>query len=61
MGPADPLHSNAAKVFASFYALFFGLVFIGVLAVFLAPFLYRLMPNCTGKRTTRNPRIRSTT
>jgi hypothetical protein len=43
MGPVDPLRSNAAKVFASIYALFSGLLFIGVLAVVLAPFLHRLM------------------
>lgn len=43
MGPVDSLTSSAAKVFASFYALFSGLVFIGVLAVLLAPFLHRLM------------------
>lgn len=43
MGPVDPLKSSGAKVFASFYALFAGLVFIGVLAVLLAPFLHRLM------------------
>jgi hypothetical protein len=43
MGPVDPLTSSAAKVFASFYALFSGLAFIGVLAVLLAPFLHRLM------------------
>jgi|SRR5579872_2080007 len=43
MGPVDPLKSSAAKVFASLYALFSGLVFIGVLAVLLAPFLHRLM------------------
>ena len=34
MGPVDPLHSNAAKVFASF---------IGILAVVLAAFLHHLM------------------
>jgi hypothetical protein len=43
MGPVDPLHGDAAKVFASFYALFSGLAFIAVLAVLLAPFLHRLM------------------
>ena len=43
MGPVDALHSNGAKVFASFYALFSGLAFIGVVAVVLAPFLHRLM------------------
>src|SRR5205085_10474183 len=43
MGPVDPLHSNAAKVFASFYALFSGLIFIGVLGLLLAPFIHRVM------------------
>ena len=43
MGPVDPLNSAGAKVFASFYALFSGLMFIGVLAVLLAPFVHRLM------------------
>jgi predicted membrane-bound spermidine synthase len=43
MGPLDPLHTNAAKVFASVYALFSGLVFIALLGVLLAPFIHRLM------------------
>lgn len=43
MGPVDPLKSDAAKLFASFYALFSGLVFIGVAAVLLAPLLHRFL------------------
>lgn len=43
MGPVDPLPTDAAKVFASVYALFSGLVFIGVLGVLLAPFVHRVM------------------
>ncbi|MEA2336165.1 MAG: hypothetical protein QOE82_172 [Thermoanaerobaculia bacterium] len=43
MGPVDPLQTNAAKVFASCYALFSGLVFIGVLGLLLAPFIHRVM------------------
>ena len=43
MGPVDPLQTSAAKVFASFYALFSGLVFIGVLGLLLAPFIHRVM------------------
>jgi hypothetical protein len=43
MGPVDPLTTNAAKVFASFYALFAGLLFIGVLGIVTAPFAHRLM------------------
>jgi hypothetical protein len=43
MGPVDPLKSSGAKIFASLYALFSGLAFIGILAVLLAPFVHRLM------------------
>ena|ERR1700756_5067985 len=43
MGPVDVLNTDGAKIFASFYALFSGLVFIGVLGVLLAPFIHRLM------------------
>jgi hypothetical protein len=43
MGPVDPLRNNAAKIFASFYALFSGLFFIAILGMLLAPFAHRLM------------------
>src|SRR6266404_2292671 len=43
MGPVDPLPNNAAKLFASFYALFSGLAFIGIVSVLLAPFVHRLL------------------
>jgi hypothetical protein len=43
MGPVDPLKTDAAKVFAACYALFSGLVFIGLLGILLAPFIHRLM------------------
>ena len=43
MGPIDPLPNNAAKLFASFYALFSGLAFVGVVSVLLAPFVHRLL------------------
>lgn len=43
MGPVDPLTSPAAKIFASCYALFSGLAFIGVASVMLAPFVHRLV------------------
>jgi hypothetical protein len=43
MGPVDPLSTSAAKVFASLYALFSGLVFIGILGLLLAPFIHRVM------------------
>src|SRR5947199_833082 len=43
MGPVDPLPTNAAKLFASFYALFSGLAFIGIVSVLLAPFVHRML------------------
>ena len=43
MGPVDPLRSSAAKIFASCYALFSGLAFIGITGVMLAPFAHRLL------------------
>ncbi|HST31021.1 MAG TPA: hypothetical protein VLK27_09320 [Chthoniobacterales bacterium] len=43
MGPVDPIQSSAAKIFASFYALFSGLAFIGIAGVMLAPFAHRLL------------------
>lgn len=43
MGPVDTLHTTAGKVFASFYALFSGVVFLISVGVFLAPVIHRLM------------------
>lgn len=43
MGPINPLASDEAKLFASAYALFSGLVFIGIMGILLAPMLHRLM------------------
>jgi hypothetical protein len=43
MGPVDPLRSDAAKLFASFYALFSGLAFVGIASLMIAPFAHRLL------------------
>ncbi len=43
MGPVDLLHSKAAKIFASFYALFSGLAFVGIASLMVAPFAHRLL------------------
>jgi len=43
MGPVDPLRTGAAKVFASCYALFSGLVFITVASLVIAPFAHRVL------------------
>jgi hypothetical protein len=42
MGPVDQLTTTTAKLFAGIYALFSGLIFIGVVGVALAPWLHRL-------------------
>lgn len=43
MGPVDVLHSNAAKIFASAYAIFSGLVFISLMALLLSPVAHRVL------------------
>jgi len=43
MGPVNPLTSDGAKLFASFYALFSGLVFIVVTGILLGPVVHRIM------------------
>ena len=42
MGPVDRMESSIGKVFAALYALFSGLVFIGVIGVVAAPWVHRL-------------------
>jgi hypothetical protein len=43
MGPVGQLPNDKAKIFASLYALFSGLVFIAIMAVLVAPILHRLL------------------
>ena len=43
MGPVDPIASHAGKLFASAYALFSGLLFIGAASLALTPFVHRIM------------------
>ena len=43
MGPVATLHSAAGKLFAGLYALYSGLMLIGIAGLLLAPFLHRLM------------------
>ena len=43
MGPVNSLTTDGAKVFASLYALFSGLVFIGIMGVVLTPAAHRLL------------------
>ncbi len=43
MGPVNPLKTTAAKLFASGYALFSGLVFIGIMGIVLTPVVHRIL------------------
>lgn len=43
MGPVGELPTDAAKLFASAYALFSGLVFISVIGIVLAPVAHRAL------------------
>jgi hypothetical protein len=43
MGPVSELSSTAAKLFASAYAIFSGLVFISLMGIFLVPIAHRLL------------------
>ena len=43
MGPIDPLHTTAAKLFASFYALYAGFVLLISVGIIIAPVFHRLL------------------
>ena len=43
MGPVNEMTTDAAKLFASAYALFSGVIFLSTVAIFFAPFAHRLM------------------
>jgi len=43
MGPVDVMITRGAKLFASLYALFSGIVFLGIASVLVAPFAHRLL------------------
>ena len=43
MGPVSPLSTDVAKLFATAYALFSGVVFVTSIGVLIAPVLHRLL------------------
>ena len=43
MGPVDPPHTDAGKLFAGAYALYAGLVFLIVAGLLLAPVVHRML------------------
>lgn len=43
MGPVDSLKTSAGKIFASFYALFSGVIFLVVVGIIIAPVVHRFL------------------
>jgi hypothetical protein len=43
MGPVDALKNESSKLFASFYAIFSGVVFLTTVAVMLSPIAHRVL------------------
>ncbi len=43
MGPVDHLDTDGAKLFASAYAIFCGLVLIGVMGIVISPIIHRML------------------
>lgn len=43
MGPVVEMKTRAAKLFSSFYALYSGIAFLSITAVFFAPIIHRLL------------------
>lgn len=43
MGPVNVMTTDAAKIFASFYAIFSGVAFLTTVGILLAPIAHRLM------------------
>lgn len=43
MGPTENMPTDGAKLFSSFYALYSGVAFLSITAVFFAPIIHRLL------------------
>lgn len=43
MGPVIEMKSESAKFFSSFYALYSGIAFLSITAVFFAPIIHRIL------------------
>lgn len=43
MGPVNELHSDGAKIFASVYALYSGLLVLALMGIVLSPVVHRIM------------------
>lgn len=43
MGPVVEMKSDVAKIFSSLYALYSGVAFLSIMAVFFAPIVHRIL------------------
>lgn len=43
MGPVEEMTSTSAKIFSSLFALYSGIAFLSITAVFLSPIIHRIM------------------
>ncbi len=43
MGPMNPIVSVSGKLFASFYALFSGIIFLSSILIVMAPIVHRFL------------------
>lgn len=43
MGPLSPLKTEGGKIFAGFYALFNGIIFLVIIAIIFAPLVHRFL------------------
>lgn len=53
MGPVNPLTTTAGKIFAGFYALYSGLIFIIILGIILAPVIHRFFHKMHHRKSSR--------
>ncbi len=43
MGPVNPLQTNAGKIFASFYALYSGIILLASVGILITPVFHRFL------------------
>jgi len=43
MGPVNPLQTNAGKIFASFYAIFSGVILLASVGILITPIFHRFL------------------
>lgn len=55
MGPVNAPQSPGGKLFAGFYALYAGLLFIGVTGLMLAPVVHRILHHFHWEHSRRSP------